>query len=259
MAQKAISKMKLGKAAGPSNIVAELLKASGEIGIKLITGLANAMIRGEQAPWDWKRSFIVNCYKGKGDALLRGNYRGLKLLDQGMKVCERIINAILREQANIDSMQFGFMEGRGTTDAIFILRQLQEKHISADKNLYFAFVDLKKSFRPNTKAGHMVGYEKAWGTRMADTLGTESLQWSQKQRAHRRYMYLQRGIPSKSRGAPGISTKPLPLHHGPTSVVKGVPHRLSLGIVLRRRPCHHVQNPQRAPRKVEDVEERHGG
>ena len=50
MAQKAISKMKLDKAAGPSNIVAEHLKASGEIGIKLITDLANAMIRWEQAP-----------------------------------------------------------------------------------------------------------------------------------------------------------------------------------------------------------------
>ena len=138
--------MKLGKATGPSNIVAEHLKASGEIGIKLITDLANAMIRGEQAPQDWERSFIVNCYKGKGDALLRGNYRGLKLLDQGMKVRERIINTIIREQVNIDSMQFGFMEGRGTMDAIFILRQLQEKHINAGKNLYFAFVDLEKAF-----------------------------------------------------------------------------------------------------------------
>ena len=112
MAQKAISKMKFGKAAGPSNIVAEHLKASGEIGIKLITDLANAMIRGEQAPQDWEHSFIVNCYKGKGDALLRGNYRGLKLLDQGMKVCERIINTIIREQVNIDSMQFGSLGQR---------------------------------------------------------------------------------------------------------------------------------------------------
>ena len=104
------------------------------------------MIRGEQVPQDWERSFMVNCYKGKGDALLRGNYRGLKLLDQGMKVCERIINTIIREQVNIDSMQFGFMEGRGTTDDIFILRQLQEEHINAGKNLHFAFVDLEKAF-----------------------------------------------------------------------------------------------------------------
>ena len=36
---------------------------------------------------------------------------------------------------------------RGTTDAIFIVRQLvQEKHLAANKPLYMAFVDLEKAF-----------------------------------------------------------------------------------------------------------------
>ena len=39
-----------------------------------------------------------------------------------------------------------FMSGRGTTDAIFIVRQLQEKHLAANKLLYMAFVDLEKAF-----------------------------------------------------------------------------------------------------------------
>ena len=43
-------------------------------------------------------------------------------------------------------MQFGFMPGRGTTDAIFILRQLQKKYLQKKKNIYFAFVDLEKAF-----------------------------------------------------------------------------------------------------------------
>ena len=46
----------------------------------------------------------------------------------------------------IDEMQCGFMSGRGTTDAIFIVRQLQEKHFAANKPLYMAFVDLEKAF-----------------------------------------------------------------------------------------------------------------
>ena len=33
-------------------------------------------------PTDWQESFIVNLYKGKGDALNRGNYKGLKLIEQ---------------------------------------------------------------------------------------------------------------------------------------------------------------------------------
>ena len=30
-------------------------------------------------PKDWEESYILNLYKGKGDALNCGNYRGLKL------------------------------------------------------------------------------------------------------------------------------------------------------------------------------------
>ena len=38
------------------------------------------------------------------------------------------------------------MPDRSTTDAIFILRQLQEKYLARKRNLYFAFVDLEKAF-----------------------------------------------------------------------------------------------------------------
>ena len=63
-----------------------------------------------------------------------------------MKGIERVIEKIIRERISIDDMQFGFMPGCGTTDAIFILRQLQEKHLAKNKKLYFAFVDLEKAF-----------------------------------------------------------------------------------------------------------------
>ena len=43
-------------------------------------------------------------------------------------------------------MQFSFMTGCGTTNVIFILRQLQEKYVAKKKKLYFAFVDLEKTF-----------------------------------------------------------------------------------------------------------------
>ena len=38
------------------------------------------------------------------------------------------------------------MQGHGTTDAIFILKQYQEKFHAKNKNLYFAFVNLEKAF-----------------------------------------------------------------------------------------------------------------
>ena len=36
--------------------------------------------------------------------------------------------------------------GMGTTDAIFVVRQLQEKYLAANKRLYMAFIDLEKAF-----------------------------------------------------------------------------------------------------------------
>ena len=47
---------------------------------------------------------------------------------------------------SIDDSQFGFVPGRGTTDAIFVVRQLQEKYLAANKRFYMAFVDLEQVF-----------------------------------------------------------------------------------------------------------------
>ena len=70
---------------------------------------------------------MVSVYKGKGDALVRSSYRGIKLLDQVMKVFEQVIESKIRGRVSIDDMQFGFSPGKGTTDPIFIIRQVQEK------------------------------------------------------------------------------------------------------------------------------------
>jgi len=63
-----------------------------------------------------------------------------------MIVVERIFKDIIRQQIDIDDMPFGFMKGKGTTDAIFIVRQMQEKFRAKGKKLYFGFVDLEKTF-----------------------------------------------------------------------------------------------------------------
>ena len=51
-------------------------------------------------------------------------------------------DGLIRQLMSIDDSQFGFVPGRGTTDAVFVVRQLQEKYLAANKRLYMAFVDL---------------------------------------------------------------------------------------------------------------------
>jgi len=91
-------------------------------------------------------SVVLPIYKGKGDPMECGSYRGIRLLEHAMKVVERIFEYRIRQQIEIDDMQFGVMKGKGTTDAIFMARQMQENFRVNGKKLYFGFVDLEKAF-----------------------------------------------------------------------------------------------------------------
>jgi len=142
----ALSQMKSGKAAGPSGIVSEMMKAAGDDGVKWLTSLFNKIISEGKIPSDWSLSWMTSVYKGKGDALECTSYRGIKLLDHALKVFERVMEKRLRRNVSIDQMQFGFRQGKSTTDAIFIVRQMQEKHLEKKKELWMAFVDLEKAF-----------------------------------------------------------------------------------------------------------------
>src|ERR1700757_5131075 len=138
--KSALASAKSGKAEGPSGVVVEMLEASGEAGLQWITDICNEVVRSGKMPDDWRKSLIVSVYKGKGDALECGSYRGIKLLDQVMKVFERVIEKKLRERVRLEDMQFGFRSGRGTPDAIFIVHQMQERFLAKRKELWMAFV-----------------------------------------------------------------------------------------------------------------------
>ena len=142
---KSICKMKNGKTFGPSGVVTEMLKASSYICSELITGLANSIVRENVMPSEWDGSFIFVVFKGKGETIDRGNCRGLKLTEHVLRVVEQIIEVIICNVVSVDDVQFGFMPGHGTTHTNLILRQIQEKHIGKNLNLYFAFVDLEKA------------------------------------------------------------------------------------------------------------------
>ena len=61
-----------------------------------------------------------------------------------MKLLELEPDSCIWDMVNTE-IHFGFVHGRGTTDTIFIVPQLQDKYIAATKLLYFAFVDFEKA------------------------------------------------------------------------------------------------------------------
>jgi len=70
----------------------------------------------------------------------------IKLLEIALKIYDIVIERRIRERVHIQENQFGFMPGRGTVDAIFIPRQVQEKILEGINKRYWTFVDLEKAF-----------------------------------------------------------------------------------------------------------------
>jgi len=89
---------------------------------------------------------VLPIYKGKGDPMECGSYRGIKLLKHAMKVVERIFEHRIRQKIEIDDMQFGFMKGKGTTDTIFMTRQMQENFRVKGKKTLFWFCGFGQNF-----------------------------------------------------------------------------------------------------------------
>ena len=142
----AIKAMKKGKAAGCSGVSVDMIKILEESWVDTMVDIIETVWEEEETPEDWKQSEIVPIYKQKGDPLECGNYRGIKLLEYWMKILEKIIEGRLRKTVEIDPMQFGFMPGRGTIDAIFTFQQIQEKYQEKRVEVLTTFVDLEKAY-----------------------------------------------------------------------------------------------------------------
>jgi len=63
---RAVLKMKRHKAPGLSGLVAEMIQATGDIGIQRILDLCNDIVKEGSMPEDWRSSMVLPIYKGKG-------------------------------------------------------------------------------------------------------------------------------------------------------------------------------------------------
>ena len=77
----AIKGLKIGKAAGPTGVVSEMMKAAGGFGSRRMTGLINNIVKEGCIPDDCRKSILVAVYKGKGDPRVCGSYRVIRLLE----------------------------------------------------------------------------------------------------------------------------------------------------------------------------------
>jgi len=83
-----------------------MIQATGDIGTQWILDLCNGIVKEGSIPEDWKSSVVLPIYKGKGDPMECGSYRGIKLLEHAMKVIERIFEHRIRQHPHPRRLKF---------------------------------------------------------------------------------------------------------------------------------------------------------
>ena len=77
-------------------------------------------------------------------------------MSHSTKIWEMIIERRLREETTIGDEQFGFMPGKGTTDAILAVWQLMEKHREKQKGLHI--MGISGMYKPRKGLVKKTGY-----------------------------------------------------------------------------------------------------
>uniref|UniRef100_A0A914X1W4 Reverse transcriptase domain-containing protein n=1 Tax=Plectus sambesii TaxID=2011161 RepID=A0A914X1W4_9BILA len=142
-----IRALKNGKAPGPDEVVAESLKAGGQILAERLHRLILTIWNTGVIPSAWKKAVIIPIHK-KGDKQDCSNYRGISLLSITGKVFMRILQNRLQEHHEqlAREEQAGFRPTRGCCDQIFTLRQLMEERSRCGLRTVIVFVDFRAAF-----------------------------------------------------------------------------------------------------------------
>ena len=115
--------------------------------IDVLLNICNKIWQTGEWPTSWTQSLVITLPKN-GNLLQCQNYRTISLISHASKVMLKILLNRLTPQAEmvIAEEQAGFRPGHSTTEQIFSMRILCERHLQHQQDLFHVFVDFKKAF-----------------------------------------------------------------------------------------------------------------
>ena len=145
--EHAMKRLSKGKSPGLDGIPAELVKATGPAGIKMLHKLCISIWKSCHWPEDWKIQEFVVLFKA-GDRKLCSNYRTIALISHTSKILLLITVDRLKRKLELEQPeeQAAYRKGRGTRDMLVCLQVLMEKIIAVEQEVFIMFIDYSKAF-----------------------------------------------------------------------------------------------------------------
>ena len=91
-----------GKATGADEVRLEMMEMAGELGVKWTGRLLNLCMQEGRISTEWRMCLIVPTWKRKGGVNDPGKYSGITLLNQALKLLERVLDARIRRRVECD-------------------------------------------------------------------------------------------------------------------------------------------------------------
>ena len=145
--EKALQAIKKNKSPGTDNVPVELLKNSGDEGIRVLTSLCQRIWDTRLWPEDWKSTVYIPIPK-KGDPRDCADYRTIAQISHASKILLKVIQGRMEQlvKRELPDVQAGFVKGRGTRDQIANVRWMWERAREYNQSVYLCFIDYSKAF-----------------------------------------------------------------------------------------------------------------
>lgn len=126
---------------------AEMLKAEIDYDTINVKEIIDIVWRDEKTPRKWREGLLVKVPK-KGNLTECKNWHGITLLSvfskaKGRTVIDKIRTGV---ESKLRKEKAGFRPGEGTTEQIFILRNIMKQSIEWQSSLYVKFMDFENVF-----------------------------------------------------------------------------------------------------------------
>ena len=147
--ERAVKQLKIGKAPGEDEVIAELLKGANEECIRALWQVFARCFEQEEIPEEWARGLIVPIPKN-AEVRKVENYRGITLLSIVGKTYVAVLNDRLKrwmeDSKVVVEEQAGFREGYSPVDQVYVLSEIIQRQKRRKKAWYCAFLDIKRAY-----------------------------------------------------------------------------------------------------------------